>query len=535
MVTQRFPTVGSGRIAEGGQLATTKQDFNSHTQGNAYHHTADVIEMNPPIEALGATTVQQTLSQLQTLVASSGSGFVSIGASDGYSTGNYNVGGVDTLTLATTFAAAIADARLANGGIILLMAGTYVTTTTIQIPAGISVIGELEGTIVIGEMIEQPMFKILNGTRNLNIGGNSGSGAISIAVGSDVDSVKFANLILADNLNGNVAGGGPSMSTVPMVQMKISANFNCEKVTFLGRLANGAVSARSKTFAAIATTSGGGTGTYLSIKECFIDGTKLGISYTPNNGNIDFLIVSQSKIRFYGTESSSSPSKALNSFIVSSLCNAIISNNYVVGAGSQANTFWEINSSGGSTSVVVSVIGNTGTPFNGTGTLLNNDTAVTLTSVTTANKWGLATNNVDSESITSNTGTIDVNSILNVKTGMKSTNGHIDVTSIFNLQNGLDLNVTNINGTYSVSTNEIVLLVDTVTNAPAVINLPDESRARLLIIKDIAGGAHANPIQLVPHNLKTIDGIATTTQLLSTNYGSWTYIADGSNNWWRLS
>lgn len=532
MVINRFPTVGSGRIAEGGQLATTKQDFLSHVQGNAYHHTADVIEMNPSIS--GGTTVQQTLEQIQSLVTASGSGFISIGNtnSDGYSTGSYNVGGTDTPTLATAFAAAIADKRLTDGGIILLMAGTYTTTTTIQIPAGISVIGELEGTIIVAEMTEQPMFQILNGTRNINIGGNSGSGAISIAIGSDVDSVRFANLILADNLNSNVAGGGPSMSTVPMVQMKTSANFSCDKVTFIGRLANGAVAARSKTFAAIGTTSGGGTGTYLSVKDCFIDGTKLGISYTPNNGNIDFLIVSQSKIRFYGTESSSSVSKALNSFIVSSLCNAIISNNYVVGVGSQANTFWEINSSGGNTGVVVSVIGNTGAPFNGTGTLLNNDTAVTLTSVTTANKWGLATNNVDSESITSNTGTIDVNSILNVKTGMKSTTGHIDVTSIFNLQNGLDLNVTNVNGTYSVSTNEIVLLVDTVTNAPAIISLPDESRARMLIIKDIAGGAHANPIQLVPHNLKKIDGIATTTQLLSTNYGSWTYISDGSNNWW---
>lgn len=383
--------VGSGRPLEGGVMAVRKSDFNTHTSGGDFRHTADQIDLKSTIVGVNGSTVQQALSSLNSIISSGGTGFISIGNADGYAQGVYNINSNSTPTLNEAFTAAVANPRLANGGVILLLAGTYTITSPITIPAGISVIGEIEGTLIIGEMAEQPMFIISKTAKNyINIGGNSGSGNIGLDTGSNVDSVRFYNFMLSDNLNNTVASGGSSMSTVPMIQCQISSNFSCERVSFLGKINSGAINGRSKTLSAIGYITGGSTGTILNLKECFFDGLKIGVNFSPNNGNVDFLTVDGCKARTYGTEDSSVPSQALNSFIVSSLCNANLINNYFVGAGSQVKTFWDITLAGGVTSVVTKVIGNTGTPNNNVGDLIHNATGVTFTSITTGNNWGIA-------------------------------------------------------------------------------------------------------------------------------------------------
>ncbi|HVI40456.1 MAG TPA: hypothetical protein VM577_07335, partial [Anaerovoracaceae bacterium] len=148
MTSNRFPFTGSGRQKEGGELATRKQDFNAHVQGNGFRHTADNVDMNPVIPALGGTTVQQTLEEFTALVTSAGTGFISIGNAgvDGYAVGTYNMNTLATPTLKDAFNAAFADHRLRNGGIILVLAGTYVLTTPVTVPSGISIMGEVGGT-----------------------------------------------------------------------------------------------------------------------------------------------------------------------------------------------------------------------------------------------------------------------------------------------------------------------------------------------------------------------------------------------------
>lgn len=48
----RLPHSGSGRLKEGGYLAATKQDFNSHQTGTAFRHAADDIDMNPELPGI---------------------------------------------------------------------------------------------------------------------------------------------------------------------------------------------------------------------------------------------------------------------------------------------------------------------------------------------------------------------------------------------------------------------------------------------------------------------------------------------------
>ena len=230
---------GSGREKEGGFLATHKQDFNAHVTGGDWRHGATDIDMEPIITSLGGATVQQTLENLSAFIVSEGSGFISIGKADGYdgyAAGVYNVGTPATPLLADAFAAAFADKRLQNGGAVLVLAGTYALLSTVSVPPGITIMGELAGTIIIGHIIEGSMFKILRGTENTRIGGDSGSGDLRLEAGEPLDTTTFFNLILADNLDGYVqAGGQPiaTMQTVPMVDCEIGSQFSalqCRKL-----------------------------------------------------------------------------------------------------------------------------------------------------------------------------------------------------------------------------------------------------------------------------------------------------------------
>lgn len=390
MTNNRQPFIGSGRTLEGGALATRKQDFNAHVEGTGFIHTADIIAMNPPIPTLGGTTVQQSIQNVTSLITSSGTGFISIGNAgvDGYALGAYNINTVATPTLKDAFNAAVADRRLTSGGVILLLAGTYVTTAPIEIPPGITVMGELAGTLIIGEMSEQSMFIIDPAVKNININGNSGSGTIPLNTGSGTEKTRFVNLMLADNLNGNVASGGTSMVTVPMVSLKVSANFECQNVSFIGRLNNGSIVNRPKTLAAIGTVIGGSNGTALNIDNCFFDGLKLAINFNSMLGDIDYLTVTNSKARTYGTEGTASI--PLNSFIFASLCNLHISGNYYIGAGTITNTFLNLGTTGSSvTNLKIAITNNSGSPSTTSlSSLVQNDSGVSFGGLVTSNNWG---------------------------------------------------------------------------------------------------------------------------------------------------
>lgn len=385
-MTSRY--IGSGRAREGGFGATHKQDFNAHTSGGDFRHTADQVDLLRSISGITGTNVQTVLEQLKASIASAGTGFISIG--DGYNTfGTYNVSADGyTTTFEKALSLAFADKRLQHGGVILIMAGTYTMTSTVTIPAGISLMGEIAGTLIIGNMSEQSMFNISYISLSRNIGGNSGLGSVSLDVGSNSEKVRFYNLMLADHLSLT----NSTMTTVPMISVQKGANFECDRVTFLGKLNDGTITNRLKTQSCIGTIAGSTTGTYIKLSECFIDGVKSGIILNSASGDQDTLIISNTKARWYGKEGVSYD--ILNdAFIKASLCNALISNSYLVGAGSFANTVLSLQPTSGTTNVKINIIGLNGGPNTNPGNLIDNNSGVTsIQANTSGNNWG---NNID--------------------------------------------------------------------------------------------------------------------------------------------
>ena len=403
-MVKRF--IGNGRLQEGGQLATHKQDFNAHVTGGDWRHDATQVDMSPPIPGLGGATVQEALENLLSVVQSSGTGFVSIGQVDGYALGSYNVGATGISDLRDALLAAFADERLTNGGVVLILAGTYTMTAQVEIPAGISLMGEIAGTIINGEMTAQSMFKVVHGGDRPNIGGDTGSGETSLNPGSPIDETRFTNLILVDNLNGNITDSGyvvSSMQTKPMIEMEISSRVVCEGVKFIGRLNNAAtVTGRGKTLRAIGTVSSGDItadtlSTHLTVRSCYFDGMQTAIDFSPDNGALDTLTIDKCKARIFGEEDTPT-SIAANSFVTISQCNASITNNYVLDGGDSIYGFCVVTSGDAADSedVFVTISGNTGESalqpvktiyFDGTGSNL------ATRSVIVGNNWSSALNN----------------------------------------------------------------------------------------------------------------------------------------------
>lgn len=371
---------GSGRNKEGGYLATHKQDFNAHYTGGDFRHGADDIDMNPALSGFSATNVQTTLEEFISFVTSSGSGFVSVGSITG-TAGKYNVGDPATPTFESALSAAFTDSRLTNGGIVLIMAGTYVMNTSVSVPVGITIMGELAGTIIVGEMTEQPMFLIPQSTDTTTIGADTGGGEEPLAAGAPADAVKFFNLTLADNVNGNVKSSGlpiSTMQTVPMISCEKSSNLICEEVRFVGRVNYGGPAARGKTLRAIGGySSGGTTQTGLTIKRCYFDGMATTIDFSPGGGDIDHLVVEKCRARIFGTEDSASTDPENNCFVSFTQCNATLVNNYCVsennGGLSVDNTaryLFVMQDSAGTSNIHVVIVGNSGYSAIGTENVL---------------------------------------------------------------------------------------------------------------------------------------------------------------------
>lgn len=392
------PFIGSGRVQEGGYGATHKRDFLSHTEGGGFKHDADHINMNPPLPQLSHPNVQGTLELLGSFSVSQGSGFISIGNStiDGYAVGSYNVS--ESTSLYDAFQLAFADERLKNGGVILLLAGTYRLNNTVLVPPGINIMGEKSGTIIIGETPNVSMFRFENGVNFPKIGGDSGSGPLSLNIGSPIDASGLVDIILADNLDGYVTSGGQpvaTMTSVPMVSVETSSNVSIINTKFIGRVNNGTVNNRLKTLRAIGTIPGAGTGTHLVIDGCYFDGMKTGILFEPLSGNLDHLIIKNCKARCFGAEDGGFSIEE-NCFVGMSLCNFSAKNNYFVGFGtfptqSVFGCFVVTTLGGGNPDVSITISGTYGGPSSGAEamkTVFFDTTFSNIKSVISNNNWG---------------------------------------------------------------------------------------------------------------------------------------------------
>lgn len=381
----------SARAPQGPFHGTHRQDFKSHVDGGAFRHDASMVDMHPILPGFSATNVETTLQQMQSLISSSGSGFISIGILDGYegSLGSYNVGAVGTPTLAAAFAAAVSDKRLKNGGVIFLMSNTYHTSVTINVPQGITVMGEPNGTYIVGNMSEASIFKVAPTNTPLIIGVNSGGSDVEPITGTNVGRCRFFNFTIIDNDGYQGSGNNSTMTTVPMVSVQNGASAEFEHVTFLGRLNTGVALNRVKTQAAIGTIAGGGHATTIIVKDCYIDGVKWGINFATGLGDKDFITVSGTRGRWYGKEGAAFDS-INDAFINATLCNLQINNSYLVGGGANTLTIANFNATGGSTNVRVGVsnlLGSPGTANVGS-SIITNLSGVTFRTGLSGNAWG---------------------------------------------------------------------------------------------------------------------------------------------------
>lgn len=438
----RSPFVGSGRLQEGGKSAVHKQDFNAHITGGGFNHQADQINMNPPIPGFNNiftdTSVQGTIEKITSILELAGSGFISI--SDGYGTGDFTIGDPGVPNVESAFAQAFASPRLVNGGVVLVKAGTYVITSRVVVPSGITILGEGKGTILIGHMGEQPIFHVSKGIQRPDIGGS-----LTLDAGAPLDGVRFIDLVISDNLDGYIKAGGvntPTMQTVPMIECEIGSKVECEQVTFIGHI-NLNFPTLTITKCAIGYSSGSATGTTLIMHRCYFDGLGIGISFNPGSGIQDFLTVTNCRARINGVPTDL-VTKSNNCFIAFTLCNANLCNNYVNynGSGSNSVCFDQLSSTVIGNYPKVIIMGNSGGVNAGVGNLIG-DFTEQMHSIISNNSYGSDYNN--SWYITVGTGTSSADN--------GDINGIYALESVLNNLGGLS---TNVNYIYVKGTGHII-------------------------------------------------------------------------------
>jgi len=335
--------IGSGRVKEGGALATRMQDFNAHGSGNAFRHDADHIDMDPRLTgSLADPTVQGTLEKMAAFLSGSGQGYISIG--DGYSSGDYNVGDLSTPTLYDAFVAAFANTRLQNGGVVLVKSGTYRLFNKVTVPTGITIMGEPMGTIITSAITgNQPMFEVSEMPAQHNLGYN-GQETITSEVSPQF--TRFYNIILADNMDGYVTSGGYRIPTinggvlrVPFIDCKLGSHTIIERVSFLGMSTQG--NDREVSNRAISTSGSSSKPTTLRVENCYADGIGSIIEFKPTSGAPNQLTVINNRFRWtgYGVGAVVTTTED-GSCISMNMCNAHIEGNYMMGmSGSSSKEF----------------------------------------------------------------------------------------------------------------------------------------------------------------------------------------------------
>lgn len=392
---------GSGKQRDGGAGVVTRRDFRAHVEnGGDWRHGAPDINMEPSISVLNnlfsSPTVQGTMEKFATTLSEAGQGFITIG--DGYDMGNFNVGDPATPSLKSAFDAAFASPRLVEGGVILVKAGTYRLLETVTVPAGITIMGESRGTIIISNTSEQSMFRIAASVENINLGNTS-----STPSAQPIDVVKFFNIVLADNLDGYITSGGfaiSTMQTVPMINCVLGSRFECDEVTFLGKIDTNTGGGRPPiTSAAIGGYLTGSGASNLIVTNCFFDGIGVPIEFIPDNNILDTVVVDKCRARVFGKTNTTD--RENNCFVVMNLPNATLTNNNIVGANASIlNAFVQLATATASMGVKPKVVitSNTGGPDGGTiaGDILFSNVATLgseFTGYVGGNVWGSMANN----------------------------------------------------------------------------------------------------------------------------------------------
>ena len=266
--------VSSRKIESPGILATRRSDFEYHWRGTSFRHKADQIDMNPGLVFAPPhdDTVQGTMAAMLTLIQS-GADFVSIG--DGVqSTGTYTISPTYP-TIEDCFTAALSSLVLSSyGGFILVKSGLYNFTSTVTLPAGISVIGELGGTIL-NATTDNPIFDIQE-CPSFNINDAHITPSTVSVDGYRIS--KIYNLSFFDNYGLPTAILVGSAASC-FIKLEQGSNTEIDKCTFMGRY-SGAGSSSTMTRQAIWLNSTASSfNTILDVKNSVIFSTQKALTY----------------------------------------------------------------------------------------------------------------------------------------------------------------------------------------------------------------------------------------------------------------
>lgn len=287
---------------------TYLSDFKSHYDGNDFKHSASSINMSPPLVNFPEITVQDTLEAFE-IVLMAGNDFISIG--DGItSQGTYTIGVGGLTTVEQCFTAALTADRLDQGGLILLKSGTYNFNSTISLPAGVSVVGEIGGTII-NVLTDNPVFQIAECSRVAI--DNAGR----YTDGQNIN--KFHNLTFFDNMGSPL----PVLKTSSFIYGDKGSNIEIERCCFFGKkystdITNLAVSYNSLSFSL--------ANTVLTIKNSSILGLQRAVQFDVDAGLDNKLIINNNKLWVSGSSGVTTKERSVISFAGSSVQ---ISNNFI--------------------------------------------------------------------------------------------------------------------------------------------------------------------------------------------------------------
>jgi hypothetical protein len=121
--------------------------------------------------------------------------------------------------------------------------------------------------------------------------------------------------------------------------------------------------------------------------------------------------------------------------------------------------------------------------------------------------------------------------------------------TVANVTAGAGITVTNGAGTLTIATtapyNYTVVAISSTTSAASgttymantsggafTVTLPSPSSGEYVLIKDVGGTFSTNNLTVAPHASESIEGLAAS-YILQTNYGSTTFVSDGTN-WWLI-
>ncbi len=575
-----------------GRLTTDRFLFQHHVDGVQLRHKADQIDLNPQL-TINSTpnipNVQAALTQVGlelNVLELSGKGFITVGdgfdtyhfsnpADPAYVSPNPDPAYDSTVPAFNTYLDHLLNisdptdinynplhARIRDGGVVLIKTGTYKFTGTVNVPPGIILMGEGYGTKIVNQMgSPAPLFTTVVTTTTTSIRTpDSGVDVNKFIFNRDV---VFVNLTIADNLlvpkfTGDTSYKTPinNNSIAPLVNVTSGTSVICENVKFVGKVqfSSGTIVSSITSFAVkLDNTIPTASGSYLKISNCFIDGFAQPISFNSVGGRNDYLEVTNSKIRSHGYLNLGfgldGSSQEANCVIHMNDNNADISGNEFYGNHDALTTICYIKSKISTPAVQdksnITVNSNTFIIGKGGVSTISGDAIIVGTAGLSNNAFLLDYGNSLGQGFTL---TVNQSLVFSADDQNGITIGDGTTTIVASSPNfSTNGNGTTLNGSLFLSVNTITatpyavdsslvfdytILVDLTTIAAATtITLPAPAIGRTLIIKDRDGLASVHNITVARNSFEKIEGVSADI-VFSANFGSWTFVADGTN--WSL-